>query len=343
MTGLERLRKYAYETGSGLYGDCGEGQKLHDGHCPTEGCRTCRERVINDIADQIEREQADDHEISEWVRVHGGLEHVRDIWGEMVNLCATIGCEPDIVTDALEALGECTDIVNNRLMPPGTEWPKVDSKKVDFTTSYGPSLGVLEAVEIYNNGACNVMSHDGIVKSVSDIHIAKQDHIGADGLHIHDDETVYLVDGNGEPLYVIDTKADGYQTVIVRNPSGHVNNYDAQRLTHTKPAIGADGLPIKKGETVYYTLNGIEFTVENTTDDKEAVWASNLLGNFFLDCCTLTHTKPEPPDSWERLESDMADDMAKQQCGPVSPEVSTAHAAEFVRRAKALAERERAE
>ena len=45
------------------------------------------------------------------------------------------------------------------------------------------------------------------------------------------------------------------------------------------------------------------------------------------------------PDSWERIEEDLGDEMAKQQCGPISPELACKLAGEFVRRCRALAER----
>lgn len=322
---------------------------------------------------QIKREQSEDHDIDDWVSEHGGIEHVREIWDEMVNLCATIGCEPDIVTDALEALGDCTDIVNKRLMPPGMEWPKVDSKKVDFTTSYGPSLGVLEAVEIYNNGACNVMSHDGIVKSVSDIHIAKQDPIGADGLPIKKGDTVYLLPGEwcdeypclgyhgGEELEVFEDgeqehvdgavqcrdKKKGALTLGTCYPQPH-------QLTHTKPdIIGADGQPLKVGDTVW-DIKGGEHELVITSielDELEHVKAKQeepTPANVSIHPSRLTHTKPEPTDSWERIYSDCdltgeqyVEDRMGEQPDDMTPEMAKAH--DLVRRAEALAERERAE
>lgn len=108
--------------------------------------------------------------------------------------------------------------------------------------------------------------------------------------------------------------------------------------------IGADGLPIKKGDKMRI-LDKI-CTREYCTVQKfgmSGIDGSLLVFDEFgtgwkpLD---LAHIEEEQTDSWERLEEDMSDDMTQQQCGPVSPEVATAHAAEFVRRAKALAEKE---
>lgn len=76
-------------------------------------------------------------------------------------------------TGTADCLREIADALDGRVMPEGMEWPTVDGEPVDFKTGYEPSLGVLEAVSIYSNGACEVMSHDGIIKGISEIHIAK--------------------------------------------------------------------------------------------------------------------------------------------------------------------------
>lgn len=403
MTGFERLREYAREMDEDLYGDCEEGQKLHNGHCPTEGCRICHARVINDIADQIEREHSDDHEITEWVRDNGGIENIKDELANDRELVMVV-CDalwPDGKVPCCENGNEqIADELDKRLMPPGMEWPKVDGKKVDFTTGYEPSLGVLEAVEIYNNGACNVMSHDGIVKSVSDIHIAKQDPIGADGLPIKIGETVWHKDGRGPwTVEVVHVDTDQVTCLEKINVSG---TYPPLMLTHTKPVIGADHLPIKKGDTVYllhgvwcdeypclgyhggeelevfedgepkhvkgavkcrdkkkgalargvcypqphqlthtkpdimgadgkplkvgdtvWDINGGEHGLVITSvelDELEHVKATQekpFPANVSIHPSRLTHTKPEPPDSWEQLEKDatLSLESYRKKCG----------------------------
>lgn len=133
---------------------------------------------------------------------------------------------------------------------------------------------------------------------------------------------------------------------ILREKNGFGSWYENDdRFKRPKPdPIGADGLPIKKGDKMRI-LDHI-CTREYCTVQKfgmSGLDGSSLVFDEFgtgwkpLD---LAHVEEEPADSWERLESDMSDDMAQQQCGPVSPEVATSHAAEFVRRAKALSEKE---
>lgn len=67
-------------------------------------------------------------------------------------------------------------------------------------------------------------------------------------------------------------------------------------------ALGADGLPIKVGETVWGILRGSKGIVNFLNDDSTAYveWDD---GRWFpsIDCCNLTHT---PPDTQERIDDD---------------------------------------
>ena len=87
---------------------------------------------------------------------------------------------------------------------------------------------------------------------------------------------------------------------------------------------------------VKFTQGGFAFI----SDDKGRTWWANDRGP--LEDAEIDPDKsvkrPEPPDSWERIEENLGDEMAKQQCGPISPEMACKLAGEFVRRCKALAE-----
>lgn len=134
MTGIERLRKLSEDMlDLSLWARLATGTEKDWDCCKGDG-RTLNDELLS-IADQIEREQEslvadspydailpEDRDAIAWVREHGGLENVRDAWDEAVNLCATIGCEPNDESETLQALGDCTDIVIKRLMPEGCEW-----------------------------------------------------------------------------------------------------------------------------------------------------------------------------------------------------------------------------
>lgn len=49
-------------------------------------------------------------------------------------------------------------------------------------------------------------------------------------------ETVYLIDGDGTPLTVVETpKEECYQSIVVQLPNGSKTGFDPLRLTRTKP------------------------------------------------------------------------------------------------------------
>ena len=164
-----------------------------------KGMREWREKAID--RPQVTMSAYDllpeeDREALRWVREHGGLERVKEMLDWVVGHCSTeqqldfdfwlsgrvmyeLGFEEDMADR-----GEVERRLLARLMPEGMEWPKVDGKPVDFVTGYEPSLGVLEAVSIYNNGACEVMGHDGIIKDVKEIHVATPKVLDADGRYL---------------------------------------------------------------------------------------------------------------------------------------------------------------
>lgn len=133
------------------------------------------------------------------------------------------------------------DAVKKRLIPEGMEWPTVDGKPVDFVTGYEPSLGVLEAVSIYSNGACEVMSHDGIIKEVKGIHIAKPKVYDADGVEIREGDTLYYVDGREQRVNTVARLTDSGRVQFGKiNEAGYVTYCEAacippNQLTHRAP------------------------------------------------------------------------------------------------------------
>ena len=241
----------------------------------------------------------EEREAIAWMRDHGGLDAVRGRLGErkrLVDLCRAYEDALDMMADSMDVEKSSDKVVqarrtrkaikklDRRLMPEGMEWPKVDGKPVDFVTVYEPSLGVLEAVSIYSNGAYEVMSHDGIIKEVKGIHIEKPEVYDADGVEIREGDTVWNIN-TGDELVV-----DGFDGRFIE--------------THH--------------------LGGEPVTI--------------------ISRRYLTHTKPEPPDSWERLEEDVTLSVEryrerygiKRHDGMTWPQLVRM---DLVRRAKALAER----
>ena len=310
------------------------------------------------------------------MRGRGGLDVVNDLikvneWAHSMASIAhdALFCEDD---EREVTPTEFKHELERRIMPEGMEWPMVDGKPVDFTTGYEPSLGVLESVSIYSNGACEVMSHDGIIKSVKDIHVSKPKALDADGVEIHEGDTVYLLPGDwcdkfpclgyhgGEELVIFSLHVDHVDGGIgcrdTRRPKGTCYPQPSQ-LTHRAPAIAADGRPLREGETVWDVETGGRYTVERiysgTTEpdfpghNVACRRPADVVTHMF-EPSQLTH---ERPDSWERLEEDAGKDPCKyfvfdegvvcSKCPASGKNCEQTMARDIVRRAKALAERGR--
>ena len=317
--------------------------------------------IVEDDAESVTTVSAydllpeDEREAIAWVREHGGLDLVKAFvhqgaveHGFLLKIAEMLGISIYDGTDNADAL---LDKLDKRLMPEGMGWPKVDGEPVDFKTFYGPSLGVLEAVSIYNNGACEVMSHDGIVKNATEIHVFKPKVVDADGVEV----------GIGDKLY--DTETGCARIVRAINASGTVefegyenSGWFTRFLTHRAPVLGADGKPLQVGETVWAigdaltSMQVLEIKPSDDPDESEhLVWCGETWGeslNYakkWRIAGQLTHTKPEPPDSWERIEED-ATRMPGEYCERYgiygdSFLQAEAMACDLVRRCRALAER----
>ena len=177
--------------------------------------------------------------------------------------------------------------------------------------------------------------------------------LDADGVKIELGDDLYSVEGSLKfHVGVIDTRNGKIATAAMYALDKWA---DPAMYTHRAPVLAADGKPLREGETVWTVDVGIEFEVHSIEGDT--VWGS-LDGDRTddgLDSKSLTHQRP---DSWVRLEED-AEKFAceyfgrggkKDTCtGCRSREIDpcTAKDCEFnktidlVRRAKALAERDR--
>ena len=361
------VARWARELRGALKSDASDGRDTQNTSCadPDGAADVTSEaqKVTRDPAEDVSMSAydllpADERDAIAWVREHGGLDYVKKEWRSRVpydryearrqRLLGHIAeCETALGRRRrrIEELGHrVSDLttenaeLRKRAMPEGCEWPTVDGRKVDFKTPYQPSLGVLEAVSIYNNGACEVMSHDGIIKPVSEIHVVVP---AADGEPLEVGQTVW--DGKGNGPYRVE-RVSGDDVFI----EGRDIPYCGGDFTHQRPVLDADGVPIKKGDTVWHE-DGTELRVAGFKhwEDGEAIVAVNYVDGptvwSEVRSLSLTHTKPEPVDTWQRIEEDASecDEAWAFEYGHDKGQVSTVR--DLVRRCRALAERERGE
>lgn len=217
----------------------------------------------------------DDRAALDWVREHGGVEHIKEQGEALARRLSALAREA--VADAdpedeAEALDVLERAVSCRLMPEGIEWPTVDGKPVDFVTGYEPSLGVFEAVSIYSNGACEVMGHDGIIKDVKEIHIATPKVLDADGVEIREKCDVWWIcegDERGVHAECLRVETIGLNGLVECSPynGGTWVYLEPSELYVNEPVIAADGRPLCEGETVYKLDDDRPYTLKRFDGD----------------------------------------------------------------------------
>lgn len=182
--------------------------------------------------------------------------------------------------------------------------------------------------------------------------------IAADGRPLEVGQTVYGVE-NGTEYKVCDFDEGG---PIVEYWSGGICAHGCAsptQLTHQRPVLDADGVPIKGGDTIYSDGYKEGLIVDGDQHDGSLI-AHTRDGNHVVIWSPqhFTHTKPEI-DTWERIEEDArklavdywgcfyfdCDDCPAEVDGERPSErfgtssCSYAQQIDLVRRAKALAER----
>ena len=173
--------------------------------------------------------------------------------------------------------------------------------------------------------------------------------LAADGRPLREEEHVYHVETGTELVVKKLPKPGEYQAVVVfalpTSPASHLTSFDPDRLTHERPVLDAGGVPIREGDTVYNKVTGEPGTAIVVDNDGQqfATVKSHDRGNWCDPLC-FTHTKPEPPDSWERIEEDAGCTATKynERRGTIFTTKQQV-ARDLVRRCRALAERERGE
>ena len=354
MTGIERLREFA------------EKHRIIE--------RYFTAAIIDDIADQIESEQdatvagspydalpPDEREAIAWVREHGGLDAVDAIWDNDVQLAEAVISElwPDGRPDECgndDVMGE----LRRRLTPEGYEWPRYEGGPLlrygDYYIGNDGDNQRAWQIRFDSNADVHVSrggDGDGFDRTTWD-HFNKGERVrrpavpAADGKPLEVGQTVWRVD-DGREFYVYDIDPKGGVGVSWQDgESEAIGSIRPDQLTHARPVLDADGVPIELGDDLYSVEGSLKLHVSNIdrVNCRIATSAMFALGKW-ADPSMFTHTKPEI-DSWERIEEDATLSVnayrerygIKKHDGMTWPQLIRE---DIVRRCRALAERERGE
>ena len=312
---------------------------------------------------------------------HMRLDHIEGLAFEKLvdDIAARLGVSV-MGFDSQDTRDRIMPVLERRLMPEGYEWPRYESgEPVRIGDPFSDHWGCENVVDSVEVGDCWFKIHgfDGVAPRYSKKASVKRPEpkvLDADGVEIRKGDVVYLLPGSwcdefpclgyhgGEELEVLSPHADhvlgGIGCRDTRRPKGTCCPQPSQ-LTHRAPVRAADGRPLREGEHVYHVETGTELVVKELPKPGEyqavVVFAlpkspASHLTSFDPD--QLTH---ERPDSWERLEEDADKEaceyFAHMPCGCETSEMldetvencNAAKARDLVRRARALAERERGE
>lgn len=403
--------------------------------------RELRGALTSNEAEKMKRGHADDvsmsaydllsqadHDAIAWVREHGGLSHVKDIYHDFRAVVERLGIEW-----SESELHGLMDALDRRLMPEGMEWPRYESgEPVRIGGTVADELGhahEVTSVEIFDNGAdlrWNPAEPEECVWVGRGEPVRRPSVLAADGEPLEAGQTVWLVDTGAEYWVKSGQTITADAVVIIRKTDCDCESeiVKASQLTHqrpvldadgnriepamdvwwvcegdrrgvhaerlhvdgidddgevecspynggtsvvlepselyvNKPVLDADGVPIKEGDTVWpkYPYEEPDRQVESAEVvyvhrlgriDIQAKYATGMSFRQQVDAKQLTHTKPEPRDSWERIEEDKGLNPF-DYCKKVGHKLWTfdnaeeVKASDLVRRCKALAERERGE
>lgn len=166
--------------------------------------------------------------------------------------------------------------------------------------------------------------------------------LDADGVEIRVGDTVY---GTVDMEYRITSLSEHEPSVVHAKAieggnecgdeliagSQKLNSFQlrASKLTHQRPVLDADGVPIKEGDTVYllpgewcdrfpclWFYGGEELNVLDLNPKYGDIGsikcckAGKMTSLCYPKSSQLTHTKPEPPDSRQAVVNEIGDEMA---------------------------------
>lgn len=284
-----------------------------------------------------------------------------DVAGSTIELCRMLGVDPIDYEDTLELLEAAKDAVGARFMPEGTEWPRFEDGE---PVRIGDVVSDVEVRSVVFRDDGILLSDCMSVPGWGTWHSYKEPIkrpavLAADGEPLEVGQTVWHV-SNGIQFSVVGLPKSGeYRAVKLRLDDGAFTGLDPDQLTHQRPVLDADGVPIREGDTVWFKTSGEEMRADKIEHRPEGFWALELFADGSkrnsAPVGVLTHTKPEPPDSAERIAEDIKR-MAEEWCSYPSLREASEKAASSVgeatmgvalgnlsKRCRALAERERSE
>lgn len=176
----------------------------------------------------------------------------------------------------------------------------------------------------------------------------------ADGVEIRVGDTVWtLKDARELEVTGLYPERDSFPVNVKEHKNGAYifSGVEPSDLTHQRPVLDSDGVPINKGDTVWLTGEPeYSWTVTHVSERHVGGYCNEDGSDLDMHSKSLTHTKPEPTDSLERIadEIDRLREDVAQHLGDYLYDEDGNDSIQFsmelvAKRCRALAERERGE
>lgn len=342
-------------------------------------------------AGEVYRVNSEDYAAAMWVREHGGVDGLKACmlpdgieWpryedGEPVRLGGsyekTSGIPGTAMTMQLRMYGDVPTWIIGKgkgkvSVKPGERVKRTATKVLDAD---GVEILVGDTVYHVEDGSeMTVYGIEGewLVVSVGgrvhhDIVTHRATVLAADGEPLEVGQTVWDVESGIEYEVVgIHTDEDTPVRVMRTDGSHLAKAAKPSTLTHQRPVLDADGVLCREGDEVWevgsHRRREIVGTHYRDYETGEPLILCDGDDAIPIPATCVTHAKPEPPDSWERIEDDCAKfcieycdehGLLDHGCNAAEGDASTRHctdcgdsceermARDLVRRARALAER----
>lgn len=179
--------------------------------------------------------------------------------------------------------------LEKRLMPEGMEWPRYEDGETFIP-------GDDRSVEFFVDGIFIVWINDDHQHLGPGERVKRPQVIASDGEPLEAGQTVWNVEDGTE--WCVTKVKDG--KVFIAFEDFAAEECDPSLLTHKRPVLDADGVPIKAGYVLYHISGfGHGVTVRQVMPPgcfEDTEFERHIAAEY-------TNTKPER-DSWERIEDD---------------------------------------
>lgn len=267
-----------------------------------KGMRMWREKAISGPVRTVSAYDLlpeDDLQALRWVREQGGLEALKAYTDCFSNLLRECHGYRDLARE-----------YEKRIMPEGCKWPRYKGGRPvrfgDAGLDVHGKRRMVGGVKFTQGGFAFISDDRGRTWWANDRGpleepeidpdkcVKRPAAIAADGELLEVGQTVWVAE-NGNRFHVVRLCDDG---LVQGTLNGDLMKYlKPEQLTHQRPVLDADGVPVKVGDTVWLIGGGepaeVAYTIEADASHPDEVVLKGYEDDWPVNADKLTHAKPE--------------------------------------------------